>query len=100
MRARTLNYFFGILFSRQTIYAYGIAAGITTAGQLLLISQRILEMPNQTETLPGFIEMYIETLLPVWIGTITPWNALIILINITLTFLILAKWTANYSRSY
>lgn len=100
MRPRTINYFLGSLFSRQAFYAYGIAGGVTTAGQLLLIWLGVFSgMPNRTEALPMVVEAYIETLLPLWIPPITEWNALVLLANITLALWILFCWTVNYGRS-
>jgi hypothetical protein len=101
MRTRTVNYFWGSLFSRQALYAYGIAGGITTAGQLLLVWLDIFSsVPQRTEMLPVVVEIYIETLLPLWIPPITGWNVLIFLINIVLSLWILAFWTVNYWRSF
>lgn len=101
MRTRTVNYFLGSLFSRQALYAYGIAGGITTAGQLLLVWLDVFSsVPQRTEMLPVVVEIYIETLLPLWIPPITGWNILIFLINIVLGLWILASWTVNYGRSF
>lgn len=72
MRQRSANYFFGSLFSSQFFLVYGIAGAFTTTFQLLLLYIDVFSgMPRRTESLPIFIEMYIETLLPVWIGHIT-----------------------------
>lgn len=101
MRNRSINYFLGSLFSRQAIYAYGIAGGITTAGQLLLLWLDVFSgVPQRTETLPVVVEMYIETLIPLWIPPITPWNALIFFLNIILALWVLLWWTLNYERSF
>jgi len=74
MKQRSINYFFGSLYSRQAIWAYGIAGGVTTTFQLVLLYLDFFSVsPSQmrTERLPVFIELYIETLLPLWIPPIT-----------------------------
>ncbi|SIR71405.1 hypothetical protein SAMN05421752_1028 [Natronorubrum thiooxidans] len=101
MRQGSINYFFGSLFSRQAIYAYGIAGGITTVFQLLLLwANYFTEVPTRTESFPVFVELYIETLLPLWIPPITPWNAAMLLTNAFLMLMILAQWTINYDRAF
>lgn len=101
MRTRTVNYFFGSLLSRQAILAYGIAGSITTGFQLVLLwIGWFTRVPKQTESLPIFVEVYIETLLPVWIGTITPWNIAMVICNIILALGILGHWTLNYGNSF
>jgi len=44
--------------------------------------------------------MYIETLIPLWIPPITPWNALIFFLNVILALWVLLWWTLNYERSF
>jgi len=100
MRARTLNYFLGSLLSRQVIYAYGIAGGITTAIQLLLITNEYLIYTPRSESLPIFLDLYIETLLPLWAGGISTVNVVVFITNVIIALLILLKWTANYAASY
>lgn len=101
MRARTANYFLGSLLSRQSLYAYASAGGVTTGFQLLLLyTGRFSSFPTRTDDLPVLVEAYIETLLPIWIGEITPWNLLLIGINTFFALIILLWWTAKYSRSY
>lgn len=101
MRRRTQSYFFGILFSRLSIYAYGIAGTITTGLQLLLLwFGYFSDVPRRAENLPVFIDLFIETMLPVWIGTITPWNVLMVVLNLFLALFILLIWTDRYDRSY
>lgn len=101
MRQRSINYFFGSLFSVQAIYAYGIAGTVTTTGQLLLIYPDIFSaVPQQTAALPMFIELYIETLLPLWIPPITGWNILVFLVNIVLALWLIASWTPSYEQSF
>lgn len=101
MRARTLNYFFGSLFSRQIVFAYGIAGGITTAIQLgLLWVNYFSNVPNRHDSIPLFLDIYIETLLPIWIGEITAYNVGVVLINLLIALMILLVWTANYAASY
>lgn len=85
MRQQSISYFFGSLFSKQALYAYGIAGAFTTTGQLLLIWLGVFSgVPQRIDALPVFIEVYIETLLPLWIPPITGWNVLIFLVNIAL----------------
>lgn len=101
MRQRSINYFFGSLFSRQAIYAYGIAGGITTAFQLLLLwTDFFTEIPTRTESLPVFVELYIETLIPLWIPPITPWNVAMLFVNVFIMLMVLAQWTINYDRGF
>lgn len=100
MKPRTVNYFLGTLFSQQALYAYGIAGGVTTAGQLLLVWLGVFTgIPQRTEALPVIIEVYIETLLPLWIPPITGWNALVFFMNILFAVWFLAYWSVNYGRS-
>jgi hypothetical protein len=101
MRQRSINYFFGSLFSRQFVYAYGIAAGGTALFQQSLIWLGYFSgAPTRVESFPVFVELYIETLLPIWIGGVTNWNILMIITNVFLASLILLLWTARYSRTY
>lgn len=100
MRMRSVNYFLGSLFSRQAIFAYGIAGSITTAGQLLLVAMGVFSgIPQRTEALPAVIELYIETLLPLWIPPITSWNVFVLLANGVIGIWILLVWTLNYEKS-
>jgi hypothetical protein len=101
MRARTANYFIGSLFSKQSIFAYGIAAAVTTAGQFLLVWGGLFSgIPQRTEAIPRFIELYIETVMPLWIPPITAWNIAIFLLNVLISIGILVNWTLNYDESY
>lgn len=100
MRTRSINYFLGSLFSRQAIFAYGIAGSITTAGQLLLVSIGVFSgIPQQTEAIPVVIELYIETLIPLWVSPVTPWNLFVLLVNIIIGLWIVLLWTLNYESS-
>lgn len=100
MRQRSVNYFVGSLFSLQFLYAYGIAAGFTTAGQLLLIWLNAFSgIPQRMETLSIVIELYIETLIPLWIPPITGRNVFILTLNIVIAVWILLSWTISYDRS-
>jgi len=101
MRQRTKRHFRGSLFSRQIIYAYGIAAGFTAAfQQLLVIYNYFASIPQNYETLPVFIELYVETLYPMWIGGITAWNIYMIFLNLCLAVILLAVWTARYAETF
>lgn len=100
MRQRSVNYLLGSLFSRQALYAYGIAGGVTTTIQLLLIWVGVFSViPQKSEYLPVFVEIYIETLFPLWIPPITGWNIFMFLVNIVVVFWILVSWTLNYEKS-
>lgn len=100
MRQRSVNYFVGSLFSNQFLYAYGIAAGFTTVGQLLLVWLNVFSgIPQRMEALPIIIELYIETLIPLWIPPITGWNVFILILNIVIALWILLSWTISYDRS-
>lgn len=91
----------GNLLSRQFIFAYGIAGSITTMGQLLLLWLDYFEgIPTRTEQLPIFIELYIETLIPLWIPPITGWNTFIFILNVAFALWILLYWTIKYDRSF
>lgn len=101
MRTRSVNYFVGSLLSRQVFVAYGIAGSITTLGQQLLIWFGVFGgIPTRTERLPEFIELYIETLIPIWIPPVTGWNVFIFLLNAAITLWLLLYWTMKYDRSY
>lgn len=101
MRQRSLNYFVGSLFSRQAIFAYSAAGAFTTALQLLVIStEAFAQMPQRTEALPRVVELYIETLIPLWVPPITEYNVAVVLMNLFLTLMFLAVWTLSYGRSY
>jgi hypothetical protein len=100
MRARTVNYFVGSLFSVQAIYAYGIAGGITTALQGILIWRDVLLFKAASADLPLLLELYIETLIPIWIPPVTPWNVMILGVNICLALMIIGNWAMKYSQSY
>lgn len=100
MRQRSVNYFLGSLFSKQALYAYGSAAAVTAAGQILLVWIGVFSgAPQRTDALPMVIEIYIETLLPIWIPPITGWNILVFVVNIMLTAWIILFWTLNYERA-
>ena len=100
MRQRSINYFLGSLFSRQVFYAYAIAGGIATLLQMALIWMNVFSgIPRRTEQLPVFVELYIETLVPLWIPPITAWNIFIFIINCFIALWILLSWTMNYERS-
>lgn len=101
MRQRSKNYFWRSLFSRQAIYAYAAAGGVTTAMQLIVLSAGVFsEKPQRTGTLPLVVELYIETLIPVWIPPVTRYNIAIVLMNGFLALFFLAVWTLNYDSSY
>lgn len=100
MRRQSANYFWGSLFSKQALYAYGIAGAVTTTGQVLLVWLRVFSgVPQRLDALPMILEVYIETLIPLWIPPITGWNILIFLLNAGLTIWILLSWTFRYERS-
>lgn len=100
MRQRSVNYFVGSLFSRQIIYAYAIAGGITTLFQMGLIWMNVFSgVPQRTEQLPVLVELYVETLIPLWIPPITAWNAFIFTINCLIALWILFSWTMSYDRA-
>lgn len=100
MRSQSWRYFLGSLFSRQAIYAYGIAGVFTTVGQLLLVWVGPFSgVPRRTEVLPVVLEAYIETLLPLWIPPITPWNVMIFLLNVLIALWVLLVWTDRYDRA-
>lgn len=103
MRSRTWRYFWGMLFSRMSIYAYGIAGSITTALQLVFLvleGVNLSSIPQRTQVLPAFVELWIETLLPFWIGEITTYNFVIVGFNIFIALTFLLLWTDRYSRTF
>lgn len=102
MRKNTMDYFLGMLFSKMLFIAYGTASGITTVLQLFLIYQDHMRFDKPLDRvgyLPEFVEVYIETLFPVWIGSITTWNLVMILFNIVLALLILMFWALSYDQA-
>ena len=100
MRDQSYRYFMGSFFSRQAIFAYGIAGGVTTAGQLILIwLGRFSGVPQRTEVVPVIIELYIETLIPLWVPPITSWNVVVLILNLVIALWVLFLWTANYDKS-
>jgi hypothetical protein len=100
MRARTVNYFFGSMRSRQIVFAYAIANGLTTVLQLAIITLQNRPWPTDATGLSIVVEAYIETLYPLYIGGITEWNLWMIGINVLLSVGILGWWTAKYAMSY
>lgn len=52
------------------------------------------------EMLPAFVELWIETLIPVWVGEITTYNIGIVGFNIFIAFIIILLWTDRYSKTY
>jgi hypothetical protein len=101
MRTRSVNYFIGSLLSRQVLVAYGIAGSVTTVGQQLLLWLGFFgDITTRTERLPVFLELYIETLFPLWIPPVTGWNVLIFCLNTAITLWLLLYWTMKYDRSF
>lgn len=100
MRQQSVNYFWGSVFSIQSIYAYGIAGSISTAFQMVLVWAGVFTgVPTRTDSLPILVELYLETLIPLWIPPITGWNAIIFLLNVIIAVWILFTWTVNYDRA-
>lgn len=101
MRQSSINYFWGSLISRQSFFAYGIAAGFTTGLQLLMVTLDVFRLPSDFgQQIHWLVLMYLETLLPVWYGDLTTYNILMVLINLFFAVLILMWWTAKYDSSY
>lgn len=47
-----------------------------------------------------FLELYIETLLPLWTPPITEYNVALVLFNIGIAILLLLSWTTSYDQSF
>ena len=99
MRNQSIRYFIGSLLSRQALYAYAMAGGLTTGVQLLMISEEIPRAALRTEQLPVVVELYIDTLIPLWIPPITSLDIVVVLINVVITVWILLYWTIRYEQS-
>jgi len=99
MRDQSVRYFIGSLFSRQVFYAYAIAGGLTTALQIIILSDQISRSALRTEQLPLAVELYIETLIPLWIPPVTSWNIIVFLANAVIAVWILLWWTVRYEQS-
>lgn len=99
MRNQSIRYFIGSLLSRQALYAYAMAGGLTTGVQMLMISGEIPRTALRTERLPVVVELYIDTLIPLWIPPITSLDIVVVLINVIITVWILLYWTIRYEQS-
>lgn len=99
MRSKSIRYFIGSLFSRQALYAYGIAGGITTAGQLVMLWVGRISPVSQQSGLPMLIELYIETLIPLWVPPVTPLDTFIFFLNVVIALWVLLSWTISFDQS-
>jgi hypothetical protein len=99
MRDQSIRYFIGSLLSRQALYAYAMSGGLTTGVQLLMISGDIPRAALRTEQLPVIVELYIDTLIPLWIPPITSVDIVVVLTNVVITVWILLYWTVRYEQS-
>lgn len=99
MRDQSIRYFIGSLLSRQVLYAYAMAGGLTTGVQLLMISGDVPRAVLRTEQLPVIVELYIDTLIPLWIPPITSVDIVVVLTNVVITVWILLYWTVRYEQS-
>lgn len=102
MRQSSVNYLFGSLFSRQfwwaIVQAYAFSGGVTTGFQIILIQFDILaftNLPRSSDELLYYVDLYIETVLPMWVGEISRWNVVLLISN-AFSFLILFSWTMKY----
>lgn len=100
MRQGTFNHFVGSLMSRQVIYAYGAADGITTT---LWVGLGWLGIVGDISTIPAavghFVEIYITGLLPVFVPPYNLSSIVFILSNLFLTVFVLSWWSAKYGWS-
>ena len=99
MRSQSVRYFVGSLLSRQALYAYAMAGGLTTGVQLLMISGEVPRVALRTEQLPVIVELYMDTLIPLWIPPITSLDIVVVLINVIISVWILLYWTIRYEQS-
>jgi hypothetical protein len=100
MYKKRYEYLRDFLFSRMWIYAYVIAGTVTTTLQFLWLPQSVFEMTAwRTETLPMVVEVYIETLFPIWIGGITSLNRTVVAWNLVLAHSLLFMWAISEYRS-
>ena len=94
---RTLNYFVGMLFSRMSIFAYGIGSSITTVFFYALLLADFMSFETRlVENLPAVIELYLRVAIPLWVPPITSIDASVFLVNCTFALMRLLHWTANY----
>lgn len=94
---RTLNYFIGMLFSRMSIYAYGIGSSVTTAIFYVGFVLDMVTMETRAwENTPVILEMFLRILIPFWVPPITWGNILAFLMNIYFGFMVLLYWTYRY----
>ncbi|WP_435359516.1 hypothetical protein [Haloarchaeobius sp. DFWS5] len=100
MRQRSINHFLGSFFSKQLILAYGIANGFSTSVQLVMILVGKAVWTRDTEGLIMVLELYVETLYPRFIGGLTQWNMVMILLNLVVAVTLLAHWSLKYDRAF
>ena len=94
---RAANYFIGMLFSRMSIYAYGIGSSVTTAIFYLLYLEDILRIHTRVfEAAPLILELFLRVAFPFWVPPITRGNVLAFLLNVFFGFIVLLYWTAKY----
>lgn len=86
--------------SRQVIYAYGAADGITTT---LWVGLGWFGIVGDISTTPAaishFVEIYITGLLPVFVPPYNLSSIVFILSNLFLTVFVLGWWSAKYGWS-
>lgn len=94
---RTSKYFFGMLFSRMSIYAYGIGSTITTTMFYLLYLGDLLRIQTRVfDAYPVIVELFLRVVVPLWVPPITKGNVLAFLMNVFFGVLVLLYWTAKY----
>ena len=100
MRKGTQKHFLNSLLSRQFIYAYAAADGITTVLQVgLAWSGLYAGVTNKSEAISKFVEIYITNLFPVFLPPYSLADVFIILSNATLAVLIQGFWSAKFGWS-
>lgn len=100
MRKGTDKHFRNSLLSRQIIYAYAAADGITTALQVGLAWVGLYAgVTNKSEAVSEFVAIYITNLLPVFLPPYSLGDVFVILSNTTLAVLVQAFWSAKFGWS-
>lgn len=94
---RAANYFIGMLFSRMSIYAYGIGSSVTTAIYYVLYLGDILRIDTRAfDGFPLVVELFLRVAIPLWVPPITRGNILAFVLNIGFGVLVLLYWTVKY----
>jgi len=84
--------FFQLLFSRVFLMIYGVVSVGLTILQIVMIFHNKFPQIESPNTIDGFgtvVELFMETLIPIWADGISVWDLTMIFLNLTFTILIL-----------